>query len=95
MYTRRTPRMLEAPEGDPAAPSIKRSTGASSHSAFGLVEMGPLEWNTVDMGISAIAVDSWVESKTGAVADSCPVSGLRSSNRTCRFPASGSPIGFT
>ena len=51
--------MLEAPEGDPAAPSIKRSTGASSHSAFGLVEMGPLEWNTVDMGISAIAVDSW------------------------------------
>jgi hypothetical protein len=50
--------MLEAPKGDPAAPTIGRSPGASSHSAFGLVEMGPLEWNAVDMGISAVAVDS-------------------------------------
>ena len=74
MYTRRT---TEAPKGvfyntPRKPPSIGRSTGASSHStfglvetgplshsAFGLVEMGPLEWNAVDMGISAIAVDFW------------------------------------
>ena len=61
MYTRRT---TEAPKGvfyntSRKPPSIGRSTGASSHAAFDLVEMGPLEWNTGDMGISAIAVDSW------------------------------------
>ena len=39
-----------------------------------------------------------VESRRGAVAQAmrlCPVSPPRSSNRTCRFPASGFPAGFT
>ena len=41
---------------------------------------------------------SWVESRRGAVAQAmrlCPVSPPRSSNRTCGFPASGFPAGFT
>jgi hypothetical protein len=36
-----------------------------------------------------------VESRTGAVAGCRPVSRPRSSNRTCGFPASGFPTGFT
>ena len=34
-----------------------------------------------------------VESRSGAVAQACSVSASRSSNRTCGFPASGSPTG--
>src|SRR5262245_59983293 len=44
------------------------------------------------------SMSQWVESRMGAVAWAFghrPVSHPRSSNRTCRFPASGFPAGFT
>jgi hypothetical protein len=43
-------------------------------------------------------IENWVESRRSAVprpTGSRPVSPPRSSNRTCRFPASGFPTDFT
>jgi hypothetical protein len=50
-------------------------------------------------GRNPARTSAWVESRMGAVAwgpiGHRSVSHLRSSNRTCRFPASGFPAGFT
>ncbi len=55
--------------------------------------------NEAMAALSRASTVSWVESRTGAGALDAlgrigPVSRPRSSNRTCGFPASGSPTGF-